>query len=75
MQKVEDKNHLYMKDYTQDMISNLTLCSGCKKYKYKDTSSCDQCKSRIKSSKTVILCSKKDCKFKKSDLFTFPKGN
>ena len=28
------KYHYYMKDYTEDMLDNLTLCTGCKKYYY-----------------------------------------
>ena len=28
------KYHYYMKDYTEDMLNNLTYCSGCKKYNY-----------------------------------------
>ena len=62
------KFHTYMKDYTPEMITNSTLCSGCKKMKYLTQKRCDECRSRVKIKKEIIVCAKPDCKFKKSEL-------
>ena len=41
------KNHQYMKDYTEDMLNNLTNCSGCKRLHYlKNMKTCDNCRNR-----------------------------
>ena len=68
------KFHQYMKDYTEDMLNNLTKCSGCKKQYYliDGVKTCDNCKQRGKSSKekqkeTKVLCKADNCTFKKSD--------
>ncbi len=67
------KNHQYMKDYTDEMLTNLELCSGCKKMYHFDGvfKTCDNCQTRSKTNKViqktkVVLCSKKDCKYKRS---------
>ena len=62
------KFHTYMKDYTPEMITNSTLCTGCKKMKYLTQKTCEDCRSRVKPKKEIIVCAKQDCKFKKSDL-------
>lgn len=67
------KFHQYMDDYTEDMLNNLTLCSGCKKMHYMtEGKQCDKCKKRgekdrIKNKNDVILCVKEGCTFKKSE--------
>ena len=61
------KFHEYMKDYTPEMIANSTLCKGCKKMKYLTQKTCDDCRSRIKPVKQVVLCAKQGCKFKQSE--------
>ena len=64
--------HIYMKEYTPEMVAGCTLCKGCKKMKYKEIESCDEClalgaKKRKKAKAEVVLCAKEGCKFKKSD--------
>jgi len=67
------KFHQYMNDYTDEMLNNLTLCSGCKKMHYMtEGKQCDKCKKRgeqdrIKNKNDVILCIKEGCTFKKSE--------
>ena len=67
------KNHSYMTDYTDEMIENLSICSGCKKSYYlaDGAKTCYNCKERGKQSKivakeTVVLCASDKCKFKRS---------
>lgn len=67
------KFHHYMNDYTDEMLSNLTICSGCKKSYYLENGRkiCNVCKDRSKSNtekrkETVILCGKEGCKFKRT---------
>ena len=66
------KYHYYMKDYTEDMLNNLTYCSGCKKYYYIiEGKICSQCKERGKknrerNNKEKIICEKEDCIFQRS---------
>ena len=67
------KNHQYMKDYTDDMLTKLSLCSGCKKMYYLegDTKTCDNCKARkavnnAKAKQNAVPCSKDGCNNKKS---------
>lgn len=67
------KNHQYMNDYTDEMLTQTTLCSGCKKMYYMDgdTKTCDNCKTRTKAVRVitrenVVLCAKDKCKFKRS---------
>lgn len=43
--------HKYMKDYTKDMMDNLTKCTGCLKYKFLDGGTCDECKARAKETR------------------------
>jgi len=64
--------HAYMNEYTPEMVAGCTLCKGCKKMKYKEMESCDECralgaKKRKKAKAEVVLCAKEGCKFKKSD--------
>lgn len=65
------KLHQYMNDYTDTMLEQLKLCSGCLKMYYMENSeylSCDQCRSREKPKKTdIILCKSENCKFKRSE--------
>ena len=63
-----------MNEYTDEMLSKLELCSGCKKAYYfdTDTKTCDKCKLRSKTTRVtereqIVLCSKDGCKFKKSE--------
>ena len=65
--------HEYLCDYTDDMLANLSLCTGCNKMKYLvGKKTCDTCKNRSvinreKMKQEVILCKKDGCKFKKSN--------
>lgn len=68
------KFHQYMSVYTPEMLSSLELCSGCKKAYHFDTETktCDACKTRSKQNRAdireqVVLCSKNDCKYKRSE--------
>lgn len=67
------KNHSYMSEYTDEMLSQLSICSGCKKsyYLHEGVKTCTNCKERGKQSKivakeTVVLCASDKCKFKRS---------
>lgn len=66
--------HAYMKEYTPEMLAGCTLCKGCKKMKYKEMETCDECRAlgaekrkKVKAETEVVLCAKEGCKFKKSD--------
>ena len=66
------KFHLYMKEYTPEMIEGCKLCKGCKKMKYMEMESCNECmilgaEKRKKAKANIILCVKDGCKFKKSE--------
>ncbi len=68
------KNHSYMSDYTDEMMANQTICSGCKMSYYlpDGAKTCSNCKERTKQSKittkeTVVLCASNACKFKRSE--------
>ena len=68
------KFHQYMNDYTDEMLANLTICSGCKKSYYLENGRkiCNVCKERSKSNvekrkETVVFCGKDGCKFKRSE--------
>ncbi len=67
------KFHNYMDGYTEDMLNNLTLCTGCKKMQYLiDTKTCSKCKNRgtiyrLEDKKEIVPCKKSGCKFKKSE--------
>ena len=67
------KNHAYMCNYTDEMIANQTICSGCKKSYYlpDGIKTCSNCKERGKQSsltakEAVVLCASDKCKFKRS---------
>jgi len=62
-----------MSDYTDEMIANQTICSGCKKSYYlpDGIKTCSNCKERGKQSsltakETVVLCASDKCKSKRS---------
>ncbi len=65
--------HDYMVDYTPEMLSEIKVCSTCKKMHYLgDYNTCEKCRSRgqenrKESRENVVKCLKEDCKFKKSD--------
>ena len=67
------KKHDYMVDYTEEMLSNLQICSGCKKsYYIPDGKTCSSCRNRGKQNKqttreNVILCANDKCVFKRSE--------
>ena len=66
------KYHYYMKDYTEDMLDNLTLCSGCKKYYYIiEGKICNICKERgkkirEKNNTEKIICERDSCTYQRS---------
>ena len=66
------KKHDYMVDYTEEMLSNLQICSGCKKsYYIPDGKTCTNCRTRGKQNKLltrekVVLCANTGCTFKRS---------
>ena len=66
------KKHDYMVDYTEEMLSNLQICSGCKKsYYIPDGKTCTNCRTRGKQNKlltreNVVLCANIGCAFKRS---------
>jgi len=66
------KFHSYMCNYTEEMIYNIKLCSGCKKMYYfeGENRTCEKCKIRgnkirEKQKENRILCKKNGCKYKK----------
>ena len=67
------KKHDYMVDYTEEMLSNLQICSGCKKsYYIPDGKTCSSCRNRGKQNKqvsreNVVLCANDKCVFKRSE--------
>lgn len=66
------KYHYYMKDYTEDMLDNLTYCSSCKKYYYiVEGKICNICKergkkNRDKNNKEKIICEREGCTYQRS---------
>lgn len=62
-----------MVDYTEEMLSNLQICSGCKKsYYIPDGKICISCRDRGKNNRqisreNVILCANEGCVFKRSN--------
>jgi hypothetical protein len=59
-----------MNEYTDSMLEQLRLCSGCTKMHYMtDTKyvTCEGCRTREKPKSNVVLCKSNNCKFKKSD--------
>jgi hypothetical protein len=71
------KKHNYMVDYTEEMMSNLQACSGCKKMYYiPDGKTCPSCRDRgrknvIKKRENVVLCANDGCAFKRSKENTY----
>ena len=67
------KKHDYMGDYTEEMLSNLQICSGCKKsYYLPEGKTCLSCRDRGKKTvqrnrENVTLCANKGCVFKRSE--------
>ena len=67
------KKHDYMVEYTEEMLSNLQICSGCKKsYYIPDGKTCSSCRNRGNQNKqitreNVVLCANDKCVFKRSD--------
>ena len=64
------KLHQYMNEYTDAMLAQLRLCSGCLKMYYMGDSGficCVGCRSREKLNPPVILCKSENCKFKRSN--------
>lgn len=61
------KLHQYMNNYTEAMIKQLTLCSGCRKYQYcEGFSTCENCRKRKadkrkEMSEQIIKCKKEGC--------------
>lgn len=63
------KNHQYMNDYTEAMLEQTRLCSGCKKMYFMETNQCTTCHNRGASNREkqrVIMaladrCGKPDC--------------
>tara|TARA_B110000285_G_scaffold46692_1_gene52469 strand:+ start:1126 stop:2904 length:1779 start_codon:yes stop_codon:yes gene_type:complete len=66
------KKHDYMTDYTEEMLSNLQVCSGCKKsYYIPDGNTCCHCRDRGKNNRqinreNIVLCANDGCTFKRS---------
>jgi hypothetical protein len=66
------KLHQYMNDYSEKMLDELTICSGCKKMHYlPDSKQCEKCKERgsicrIKHKNEKVFCKKNECNFEKS---------
>lgn len=66
--------HDYMIQYTEEMIENSKICSGCKKNLFikENEKTCDKCRERAKEKReefreNVVLCKKEGCKFKRAD--------
>ena len=64
--------HQYMNEYTDEMLSKIQPCSGCKMAYYitDGGKTCESCRDRGKknraSKEKPVLCSKKDCPSKRS---------
>lgn len=67
------KKHDYMVEYTDEMLLNQQICSGCKKaYYIPDGKTCQSCRVRkAKNNKinreNVVLCANEGCGFKRSN--------
>lgn len=66
------KNHQYMKNYTSEQMSNLILCSGCKKVFYTEAHKlCDKCLERGKTvreqNRPTEKCAVEKCQYKPSE--------
>ena len=71
------KFHIYMKDYSEDMIKLMKLCKTCRKNKYIENNfnTCNDCrnKGQINRKKIIqkthhIKCLYNNCKFKRSEI-------
>ncbi len=67
------KTHSFMGDYTDDMLKNLTICSGCNisHYLTDENKTCSKCRERkisnkLKTKADIIPCAKENCSFKRS---------
>ena len=64
------KKHNYLTDYTEEMLTNLQICSGCKKsYYIPDGKICISCRDRGKKNRqinreNIVLCANDGCVFK-----------
>ena len=62
------KNHKYMESYTEEMMNNLTFCTGCRKMYYLENGKqCDKCKERSKlnrekENEVNLKCKLDECK-------------
>lgn len=68
------KNHLYMEEYTEEMIRAMILCKGCKKVKFiaDGKLNCEICANRSKMNRIinaveVVFCAQPNCKNKRSE--------
>jgi len=67
------KNHSYMVEYTDEMLEQLSICTGCKKsYYIPEGKTCSTCRERGKKNKlatreNVVLCANDKCVFKRSE--------
>lgn len=66
------RSHTYMKDYTPEMIAGCKLCKGCKKMKFTEMETCEECRAhgaekRKQAKAAIVLCAKEGCKYKKSE--------
>jgi hypothetical protein len=59
--KMENSNycitHDYLTEYTDEMLNNLSFCSGCKKHKFIENNykTCENCRNRVKQTKNSII--------------------
>lgn len=65
--------HAYLVSYTEDMLANTKLCTGCKKWYCLEANvkTCEKCHERQTQNRTVakqhvILCKAESCKYKRS---------
>ena len=68
------KNHIYMNEYTSEMMDAIQFCKGCNKWKHLPSgkNQCLPCgergaENRAKAKNDVVLCKSDGCTFKKSD--------
>lgn len=67
------KNHEYMCDYTDEMLSCLELCSGCKKMYFLDGYKiCKKCRERSETVRktvreNIVLCAHDGCTYKRTE--------
>ena len=61
------KDHKYMESYTDEMMNNLTVCSGCRKRYYSENGKhCENCKersrlNRLKQNENIKKCKFEEC--------------